>query len=135
MRPASFSRDADLSPSFSPRRWTSAANRSISAFVKTGLCILLHGADHVSQQFLVAFVAEDAALPFQAPGTMFKDPVTLLILTVRRAAKEPLGNVMVLCRVRPALRSWQRIAAGTMKAAPADPAALVNLSLLTRQLR
>jgi hypothetical protein len=39
--------------------------------------------NRIVQQFLVAFVAEDAALSFQAPGTVFKDPVTLLMLAVR----------------------------------------------------
>src|SRR4029453_16560094 len=58
----------------------------------------------------------------------------MLMLTVRRATKEPLSNVMVLCRVRPAFGRRQGIAAGTMNTAAAYSATLINSAELARQL-
>jgi hypothetical protein len=57
----------------------------------------------IVEQLLVAFITEDAALALEMPRATLKDPITMLMLAVRRAAKEPLSNVMVLGRVRPAL--------------------------------
>jgi hypothetical protein len=51
----------------------------------------------------VALVTEHAALALEMPRAAFKDPITMFMLAVGRAAKEPLSNVIVLGRVRPAL--------------------------------
>jgi len=65
--------------------------------------------DWIVNDFLVTLVTEGIRLSFCSPRTLTKDRRSLLASPIGRASKEPLCNVVMLCCVGAALKSWPSI--------------------------